>query len=180
MLSSSFAHSSFPALPFLRLLSLTSLTLRVTTNMAQTSDDRAYSTLETNEKTIKEHHEASDHYGRHGHGSATSDLDNALGSLDLSSKDADEAFAYLRDHPQADAVRQEALEILADPKQLKKLMRKIDWTIVPMMIGVYFLQFLDKTTISYAAVMGIREDTGLKGQDYSNVAMMFYVGFSGC
>ena len=99
--------------------------------------------------------------------------------MDISSKDADEAFAYLRDHPQADAVRQEALEILADPKQLKKLMRKIDWTIVPMMIGVYFLQFLDKTTISYAAVMGIREDTGLKGQDYSNVAMMFYVGFSG-
>lgn len=35
----------------------------------------------------------------------------------------------------------------------------------------------DKTTISYAAVMGLRTDTHLVGQDYSNVAMMFYVGF---
>lgn len=31
----------------------------------------------------------------------------------------------------------------------------------------------DKTTISYTAVMGLRQDTHLEGQDYSNVAMMF-------
>lgn len=31
----------------------------------------------------------------------------------------------------------------------------------------------DKTTISYTAVMGLRQDTHLVGQDYSNVAMMF-------
>lgn len=31
----------------------------------------------------------------------------------------------------------------------------------------------DKTTISYTAVMGLREDTHLHGQDYSNIAMMF-------
>ena len=145
--------------------------------MAQIFDNREHSPLGMNEKDIKERHEDSVNYGRHRQSSVGSDLDNALGSLDISTKDADEAFAYLRDHPQADTVRQEALEILADPKQLKRLMRKIDWTIVPMMICVYFLQFLDKTTISYTAVMGIREDTGLKGQDYSNVAMMFYVGF---
>jgi MFS transporter, ACS family, allantoate permease len=32
-------------------------------------------------------------------------------------------------------------------------------------------------TISYAAIMGLRKDTHLVGQDYSNVSMMFYVGF---
>jgi MFS transporter, ACS family, allantoate permease len=32
-------------------------------------------------------------------------------------------------------------------------------------------------TISYAAIMGLRKDTHLAGQDYSNVSMMFYVGF---
>ncbi len=37
--------------------------------------------------------------------------------------------------------------------------------------------YRDKTTISYTAVMGLRTDTHLKGQDYSNVSMMFYVGF---
>lgn len=35
----------------------------------------------------------------------------------------------------------------------------------------------DKTTIGYTAVMGLREDTHLKGQQYSNVAMIFYIGY---
>ena len=109
--------------------------------------------------------------------STAESLDAALSSLDIDAKDADEAFAYLRDHPNADQVRQEAIEILNDPKRLKKLVRKIDLTIVPCMVAVYFLQFLDKTTISYTAVMGLRKDTHLVGQDYSNVSMMFYVGF---
>jgi MFS transporter, ACS family, allantoate permease len=35
----------------------------------------------------------------------------------------------------------------------------------------------DKTTLGYAAIMGLRKDTHLVGQDYSNVSMMFYIGF---
>lgn len=80
---------------------------------------------------------------------ASGDLDEALATLDISAKDADEAFAFIRDHPNADSVRQEALEILADPKALRRLLWKIDLTIIPCMVAVYFLQFLDKTTISY-------------------------------
>lgn len=75
-------------------------------------------------------------------GIVTSNLDEALGSLHISTEDADEAFAYLRDHPNADSVRQEAMAILADPQATRKLLRKIDFTIVPCMIAVYFLQFL--------------------------------------
>jgi hypothetical protein len=77
--------------------------------------------------------------------SITSDagaLDAALSSLEIDAKDADEAFSSLRDHPNADAVRQDAIDILADPRRLKKLVRKIDLMIVPCMIAVYFLQFL--------------------------------------
>ena len=109
--------------------------------------------------------------------SESGNLDAALGSLEIDSRDADEAFSYLRDHPDADAVRKEALDILTDPVRLKKLVRKIDTWIPPFLIAIYFLQFLDKTTISYAAIMGLRTDTHLEGQDYSNVSMMFYVGF---
>jgi len=104
-------------------------------------------------------------------------LDEALATLEIDVKDADEAVAFLRDHPNADSVTQEALAILEDPERLKKLVRKINFTIVPCMFCVYFLQFLDKTTISYAAVMGLRTDTHLKGQDYSNASAMFYIGF---
>jgi hypothetical protein len=74
--------------------------------------------------------------------SDTSTLDAALSSLEIDAKDADEEFSYLRDHPNADAARHDAIDILADPRRLKKLVRKIDLTIVPCMIAVYFLQFL--------------------------------------
>ncbi|KAL2349987.1 hypothetical protein BJ546DRAFT_1070114 [Cryomyces antarcticus] len=78
-------------------------------------------------------------------------------------EDSDEALAFLQNHPNA--------------AELKKLIRKTDLTIVPLLAAVYFLQFLDKTTLSYTAVMGIRTDTHLKGQDYSNLSMLFYIGF---
>ena len=100
-------------------------------------------------------------------------LEDALATLNIDPKDADEAFAFLRDHPNADDVTQEAISILADEGKRKALLRKIDWAILPCMIATYFLQFLDKTTIGYTAVMGLRTDTHLKGQDYANVAMIF-------
>jgi hypothetical protein len=91
-------------------------------------------------------------------------------------KDADEALDFLENHPRPAEIAAEGNAILEDPVQLKKLIRKIDWTIAPLLASVYFLQFLDKTTLSYAAVMGIRTDTHLVGQDYSNVSMLFYIG----
>lgn len=80
--------------------------------------------------------------GRQGSVATNVSLDVALEQLDISTKDADEAFAYLKNHSNADAVRQEALAILSDPKATKRLLRKIDLTIVPCMIAVYFLQYL--------------------------------------
>ena len=69
-------------------------------------------------------------------------LEDALSSLDISVKDADEAFAFLKDHPNADGVTQEAIAILSTEEGRKKLLRKIDWAILPCMIVTYFLQFL--------------------------------------
>ena len=90
--------------------------------------------------------------------------------------DADEALGFLTNHPRAAEVAIEGNAILEDPVQLKKLIRKIDFTIAPLLAAVYFLQFLDKTTLSYTAVMGIRKDTHLVGQDYSDLSMLFYIG----
>lgn len=87
-------------------------------------------------------------------------------------EDADEALAFLSNHPQAAEIAIEGNAILEDPVQLTKLIRKIDLTIAPLLASVYFLQFLDKTTLSYTAVMGIRQDTHLEGQDYSDLSML--------
>lgn len=52
----------------------------------------------------------------------------------------------------------------ATNKHLKKM---IDKRILFMMVGTYFLQALDKGTISFVAIMGIREDLRLVGQQVS-------------
>lgn len=38
------------------------------------------------------------------------------------------------------------------------------------------LQSIDKTTLGYAAVFGIREDTHLVGTEYSWLGSLFYLG----
>ena len=72
----------------------------------------------------------------------------------------------------------QAQALLDDKKAHDKLLRKIDWTVCPLLAAIYFLQFLDKTVLGYAAIMGLRKDTHLVGQDYSNLSMLFYIGKS--
>ncbi|CAD6449331.1 cfe37d83-f3a2-4f9f-9166-50679a1ee65b [Sclerotinia trifoliorum] len=57
------------------------------------------------------------------------------------------------------------------------LLRKIDWRLMPLLAASYFLQFLDKTSLNYASVMGLIVDTELKGQEYSWLGSAFYFGY---
>jgi hypothetical protein len=50
------------------------------------------------------------------------------------------------------------------PEENKRLLKMIDKRILAIMITTYFLQAIDKGTLSFASIMGIREDTGLHGQ----------------
>lgn len=81
----------------------------------------------------------------------TSVASGNVGAIVLNLQDSDEALAFLENHPQAAAIAEAGNAILEDPMQLKKLERKIDHTIAPLLAPVYFLQFLDKTTLSYTA-----------------------------
>ncbi|OSC99140.1 MFS general substrate transporter [Trametes coccinea BRFM310] len=55
----------------------------------------------------------------------------------------------------------------------KKLRRKLDFMIPPLCAAVYFTQFLDKTSLNYASIMGFP----VTGQHYNLVSLAFYVGF---
>ncbi|KAJ8662415.1 hypothetical protein O0I10_002109 [Lichtheimia ornata] len=59
----------------------------------------------------------------------------------------------------------------------KALVRKIDFFILPFICIINLLQFIDKSTINYAAVMGFKEDTGLVGNQYSLLGSIFYLGY---
>lgn len=57
----------------------------------------------------------------------------------------------------------------------KRILRKIDLVILPIMFGVYFLQQLDKSTLAYASVFGLVQNAHLTGQDFSWLASIVYV-----
>ncbi|EAU35466.1 conserved hypothetical protein [Aspergillus terreus NIH2624] len=59
----------------------------------------------------------------------------------------------------------------------RRLIRKVDWMIVPMMWAVYYLQYQDKILINYASIMGFLEDTGMRTNQFSNLALVFYVSY---
>ncbi|KAF4977773.1 hypothetical protein FZEAL_5739 [Fusarium zealandicum] len=63
-----------------------------------------------------------------------------------------------------------------DPEEEKRLVRKLDRVIMPLMALVYFFQYLDKNSINYAAVFGLRTDLKLTGEEFSWVVSIFYIG----
>jgi hypothetical protein len=54
-----------------------------------------------------------------------------------------------------------------DPAEEKKLIRKVDWTILPLIAVNYAFFYIDKTTLSYAAIFGIKDDLHLHGTQYN-------------
>ncbi|KAM3074430.1 Allantoate permease, variant 2 [Clarireedia jacksonii] len=67
--------------------------------------------------------------------------------------------------------------IVMTPEMEKKLLRKIDWNLMPMLCVVYGLNYLDKTTLSYASIMGLQTSLHLKGDNYQWLGSMFYIGY---
>jgi hypothetical protein len=59
----------------------------------------------------------------------------------------------------------------------KRVLRKIDLVILPILLSVYFLQSLDKTTLSYASVFGLIKDAKLdpNSQQYSWLGSIVYI-----
>lgn len=83
------------------------------------------------------------------------------------SNDADEAMKAFVDG--------DLVEI--DEATNKRLLRTIDFHLMPLMCVIYGLNYLDKTTLSYASIMGIKDDINLKGDDYQWLGSMFYFGY---
>ncbi|KAH8658442.1 MFS transporter [Xylariales sp. PMI_506] len=68
-----------------------------------------------------------------------------------------------------------------DPAQLeadsKKVLRKLDFIVLPMMMTTYMLSFLDKQTLNYSNAYGLQADTHMTGDDYSWVSSALYFGW---
>jgi len=54
-----------------------------------------------------------------------------------------------------------------DPEESLRIRRKIDRHIMPLMCILYWIQFMDKTTLGSAAILGIKTDTHLTTNEYN-------------
>ncbi|OAL03728.1 MFS general substrate transporter [Phaeosphaeriaceae sp. SRC1lsM3a] len=92
----------------------------------------------------------------------------SVGIVEDTSHDGDEALRFLKN-------QHDVGELTAEEE--KKLVRKIDWMIIPLMWSCYCLQYLDKTLVNYAAVMGLYDDANINTKQFSNLALFFYVSY---
>lgn len=87
--------------------------------------------------------------------------------INVRAKDADDAMQYI----------DELEGFKVDPAKEKKLLRKIDCVVMPMIILLMASQFMDKTTSSYAAIMGLRTDLHMSALAYEWVGSCFHLGY---
>lgn len=87
----------------------------------------------------------------------------------LLSKGMDEAMRY--------AIENHDENIQLDPETERRLIRKIDLYLLPVMCLVYCVQFMDKLSNSYASVLGLRKDLKMTGDMYGWTGSAFYIGY---
>lgn len=81
--------------------------------------------------------------------------------------DVDEAMKY--------ALESEDVELTDE--EAKRLVRKIDIFLLPLICLLYAMQFMDKVSSGYAAIMGLREYYNMVGDQYSWCGSAFYLGY---
>ncbi|KAK9575110.1 hypothetical protein V6Z92_009964 [Aspergillus fumigatus] len=86
-------------------------------------------------------------------------------------------------NPRNDPIKEKAAQFLATVnedrtftvEEDKAVLRRIDRRILPLLLGAYFFQQLDKSSLSYVSIFGIVEDANLHGQQYSWLGSILYL-----
>lgn len=89
-------------------------------------------------------------------------------------RELDQAEIFLRQH---NITHEDMQEMLADTEGMKKLVRRVDWLLMPLLCGTYLLQYVDKQSLSYAAVFDLFTSTGTSSAQYSWLVSIFYFGY---
>ncbi|KAB8200837.1 major facilitator superfamily domain-containing protein [Aspergillus parasiticus] len=63
------------------------------------------------------------------------------------------------------------------PEEDRRILRRIDLYLLPMMAVSYMFQFLDKSAMSFTSILGLTDDLHLQGEDYSWASSIYYFGY---
>jgi hypothetical protein len=119
------------------------------------------------------------------HGDTTIAIDTEMGELGIMPPKPEEK----QDLDEIELAKERNEEFT--PEEERRLVRKLDFWIVPLMMFTYFLQSYDKGIMSAATQFGFNTDLGLtvvtghtkagvaitNNQRYSNASMIFYIGY---
>ncbi|KAI1124160.1 allantoate permease [Nemania abortiva] len=81
----------------------------------------------------------------------------------------EEQIVLFRQFTEADADWHRAMK--------KKLMRKVDTHLLPLLILMYLLNFLDRSNLAQARLGTLEEDLGMKGTDFNLATSILFVGY---
>ncbi|KAF3399638.1 hypothetical protein DPV78_006303 [Talaromyces pinophilus] len=59
----------------------------------------------------------------------------------------------------------------------KRVLRKLDFILLPLLCLCYVFSFLDKTLLNYSSIFGLKKALHLEGTDYSWLGSAFYLGY---
>ncbi|KAI0169856.1 MFS general substrate transporter [Hypoxylon sp. FL1284] len=81
------------------------------------------------------------------------------------SSHADKAAQFIVEHG----------EVTFTYEEERAVLKRIDMRILPLILGAYFFQQLDKSSLSYVSIFGIMEDANLKSIEYSWLGSILYL-----
>ncbi|KAL2213881.1 major facilitator superfamily transporter [Sarocladium strictum] len=62
-----------------------------------------------------------------------------------------------------------------DYEEERRVLKMIDSRVLPLILGAYFFQQLDKSSLSYVSIFGLVEDANLHGKEYSWLSSILYI-----
>ncbi|KAF7790035.1 hypothetical protein EIP86_000984 [Pleurotus ostreatoroseus] len=84
------------------------------------------------------------------------------------------------DTKEAEAVRPKVYNEHVDTSHIdeRKLLRKLDWWLVPWLSFLYLLSFLDRTSIGNAKLYGLEHDLGINDTQYNIALTVFFFSYA--
>ncbi|KIV86994.1 hypothetical protein PV11_02567 [Exophiala sideris] len=64
-----------------------------------------------------------------------------------------------------------------DPAAEKVLVRRLDWNILPLVMAIYLVSFLDRVNIGNGRLFGLEKDLGLHGNQYQTCVSLLFVTY---
>lgn len=76
------------------------------------------------------------------------------------------------------AQQQALASYVADTAAEKRLVRKIDFILLPCLWWMYVLAYVDRGNVANANAAGMSEDLNLSSNDYSLIVSIFFIGYT--